>query len=69
MIGVILVSLESYFEDLQNHISQVLANSEAFALERTFCVRMQLCPSDAEFLARVRLNALAHLTDLAGLKP
>jgi hypothetical protein len=35
-IGVILVSLESYLEDLQNHISQVLANSEVCALKRTF---------------------------------
>jgi hypothetical protein len=29
------VSLESYLEDLQIHISQDLANSEAFANDRT----------------------------------
>jgi hypothetical protein len=66
-IGVILVSLESNLEDLQNHISQVLTNSEVCALERTFCVRTQLCPYDAEFLTRVRSRT--HLTDLAALKP
>jgi hypothetical protein len=53
------MSLEIYLEDLQNHISQDLANSEVCALEHTFYDRVQLCPSDAEVHARVRSIALA----------
>jgi hypothetical protein len=60
---VILVSLESYLEDLQNHISQDLANSEVCVLERTFCDQAQLCPSDAEIHGRVR--SIAPLCDRA----
>jgi hypothetical protein len=52
------VSLESYLEDLQIHISQDLANSEAFANDRTISAsRSHLRPSALEMHARVRTIA------------
>ena len=74
MIGVILVSLESYLEHLQIHISQDLANSEVCALECTYSAIERTC---AHCKSKVMLECdqahlecdQAHSVDLAALKP